>query len=278
MPATLHMTLTSTTSQDSAADKLEEAPLLFELISRVKQKVHGVTTTVTEETNFVYRTEKYNTHVLPDKTLKWSFKFHSRSEEDHTANSCSLEPQRGFSMLFPYEHISKLTSWIMDFAKEEYKNGKHDGLVVFANLVVKKFPKVVHNKDKDDDLDRCSICLQEFEEGDVQELVKTPCCHIFHGRCIIHWFVAHNSCPLCRHEAFQYTLLFDVPPECSMRASIQTSVSKYAYDSSHMNLAAAGSKDSAADKQEQPPPTRRSKVVLNSFPKARRTTRLIVAP
>jgi len=42
----------------------------------------------------------------------------------------------------------------------------------------------------------CSICLSDYEVGN--EIKILPCLHKFHGDCIDHWFVEHNTCPVCK--------------------------------------------------------------------------------
>ncbi|OEL31806.1 hypothetical protein BAE44_0007189, partial [Dichanthelium oligosanthes] len=46
----------------------------------------------------------------------------------------------------------------------------------------------------------CSICLEEFEDG--EEVSVMPCSrgHEFHPNCITKWLGISNMCPLCRHE------------------------------------------------------------------------------
>lgn len=45
---------------------------------------------------------------------------------------------------------------------------------------------------------QCSICLEEYEEGD--KLIALPCGHRFHANCVTSWFrtSADMACPLCR--------------------------------------------------------------------------------
>ncbi|VVU94534.1 Ring finger domain [seawater metagenome] len=44
--------------------------------------------------------------------------------------------------------------------------------------------------------DSCSICLDEFQEGDIAVIL--PCHHIFHKDCLEPWLLKENSCPNCR--------------------------------------------------------------------------------
>ncbi|XP_019055211.1 PREDICTED: NEP1-interacting protein 1-like [Nelumbo nucifera] len=45
----------------------------------------------------------------------------------------------------------------------------------------------------------CTICLQDFKEGDHAR--KLPNCrHFFHLLCIDGWLVRHGSCPICRTD------------------------------------------------------------------------------
>ena len=57
-----------------------------------------------------------------------------------------------------------------------------------------------------DKINGCSVCLCEFEEGDVLRVLQPPGCgHAFHRNCIDTWFNLHITCPLCRHN-----LRFDI--------------------------------------------------------------------
>ena len=48
------------------------------------------------------------------------------------------------------------------------------------------------------DLLTCSICLEEYEEGD--EVRRLPCWHAFHAQCIDRWLTHHVECPVCKFE------------------------------------------------------------------------------
>ena len=47
---------------------------------------------------------------------------------------------------------------------------------------------------------RCTICLEDFEDG--EEVTVMPCGrgHEFHPACITRWLGKSNMCPLCRHQ------------------------------------------------------------------------------
>ncbi|XP_054782591.1 RING-H2 finger protein ATL51-like [Prosopis cineraria] len=44
--------------------------------------------------------------------------------------------------------------------------------------------------------EQCSVCLESFEDND--DVLVTPCNHIYHRKCIVHWFLVSSMCPLCR--------------------------------------------------------------------------------
>ena len=45
----------------------------------------------------------------------------------------------------------------------------------------------------------CPVCLNDFEFSDGEEIISTPCFHVFHEECIGQWFQrGGRHCPLCR--------------------------------------------------------------------------------
>ncbi|XP_057461954.1 uncharacterized protein LOC130752176 [Actinidia eriantha] len=51
--------------------------------------------------------------------------------------------------------------------------------------------------EKDEDVDRCAICLDDFQPRET--VMLTPCGHMFHEDCIVPWVMDHGQCPVCRH-------------------------------------------------------------------------------
>jgi hypothetical protein len=50
----------------------------------------------------------------------------------------------------------------------------------------------------------CSICLQDFEEGEEEVFVEVKVCkHIFHEKCLVEWIVHNRTCPLDRKNIFE---------------------------------------------------------------------------
>lgn len=43
---------------------------------------------------------------------------------------------------------------------------------------------------------RCAICLEDFEPK--EEVMLTPCQHLFHEDCIVPWITSKGQCPVCR--------------------------------------------------------------------------------
>lgn len=47
--------------------------------------------------------------------------------------------------------------------------------------------------------ENCSICMEEIEKGN--EIIRLPCKHIFHEKCIKSYLLEYNyKCPLCRYD------------------------------------------------------------------------------
>ena len=44
----------------------------------------------------------------------------------------------------------------------------------------------------------CSICIENINDG-----FSLDCGHIFHNRCITHWLLENETCPVCRKEILE---------------------------------------------------------------------------
>lgn len=67
---------------------------------------------------------------------------------------------------------------------------------VVAGLEKHKF--VAGGRDDGRDAIGCSICLEEFEDGDEVSVMPCSRAHEFHQNCIAKWLGMRNTCPLCR--------------------------------------------------------------------------------
>jgi len=56
-------------------------------------------------------------------------------------------------------------------------------------------------KEKKEDGMRCTICLEDFEAK--EEVMLTPCNHMFHEDCIVTWLTSKGQCPVCRFVIFE---------------------------------------------------------------------------
>ncbi|KAL4216496.1 hypothetical protein ACF0H5_024219 [Mactra antiquata] len=62
----------------------------------------------------------------------------------------------------------------------------------------KKMKRSVDDEDNDDDsqIEKCTICLSEFEDG--EDVRRLPCMHLFHIVCVDQWLGMNKKCPICR--------------------------------------------------------------------------------
>jgi len=91
----------------------------------------------------------------------------------------------------------------LQYMQEERRAGNYESLL--ANLQDVKTP--ASNKEdmpvysweaKEEKRESCSICLNDYEEGN--EIKLLPCFHRFHKDCIDPWLDAHNTCPVCKYK------------------------------------------------------------------------------
>lgn len=64
------------------------------------------------------------------------------------------------------------------------------------NTLPHKYKKLRRGSETDEDCEKCTICLSQFEvDNDVRRL---PCMHLFHRDCVDQWLVTSKHCPICR--------------------------------------------------------------------------------
>lgn len=64
------------------------------------------------------------------------------------------------------------------------------------NTFPHKYKKLRRASETDEDSEKCTICLSQFEvDNDVRRL---PCMHLFHKDCVDQWLVTNKHCPICR--------------------------------------------------------------------------------
>lgn len=68
-----------------------------------------------------------------------------------------------------------------------------------AKSVIENLPIVILTTEdlKIDDV-ICAVCKDEVSVG--EEVTRLPCCHHYHGDCIVPWLSIRNTCPVCRYE------------------------------------------------------------------------------
>ncbi|XP_057769864.1 E3 ubiquitin-protein ligase CIP8-like [Salvia miltiorrhiza] len=70
-----------------------------------------------------------------------------------------------------------------------------------AKSVVKNLPSLVLTKEdveQNNSVVVCAVCKDEVAIG--EKVTRLPCCHLYHGDCILPWLSIRNTCPVCRHE------------------------------------------------------------------------------
>lgn len=69
-----------------------------------------------------------------------------------------------------------------------------------SNKAIRQLPTVsVTPEDLVDENNReCCICFEEHHLHD--KVMRLPCAHIYHPRCITEWLNRHCTCPVCRYE------------------------------------------------------------------------------
>ena len=59
-----------------------------------------------------------------------------------------------------------------------------------------KYKRVKKVENGEDAIEKCTICLSEFEDCD--SVRRLPCMHLFHIDCVDQWLCTNKRCPICR--------------------------------------------------------------------------------
>ncbi|XP_011501015.1 PREDICTED: uncharacterized protein LOC105364709 [Ceratosolen solmsi marchali] len=65
-----------------------------------------------------------------------------------------------------------------------------------------KYKRVKDVENKEDAIEKCTICLSEFEEN--ENVRRLPCMHLFHIDCVDQWLCTNSCCPICRVDIETY--------------------------------------------------------------------------
>ncbi|XP_069101835.1 E3 ubiquitin-protein ligase Arkadia-like isoform X1 [Argopecten irradians] len=69
--------------------------------------------------------------------------------------------------------------------------------VIEQNTLPHKYHRIKRDADGDDEQpEKCTICLSEFEE--TEDVRRLPCMHLFHIECVDQWLTSNKKCPICR--------------------------------------------------------------------------------
>lgn len=68
--------------------------------------------------------------------------------------------------------------------------------VIEQNTLPHKYRKMKRCSVDDDQQEKCTICLSEFEDG--EDVRRLPCMHLFHIECVDQWLTTNKKCPICR--------------------------------------------------------------------------------
>ena len=68
---------------------------------------------------------------------------------------------------------------------------------ISIDILVEKLNKCVVSINPLVDPEECCICLQIFSDSN-SEVVRLPCSHLYHKKCIQRWFLKNSACPLCK--------------------------------------------------------------------------------
>ena len=118
-----------------------------------------------------------------------------RSYYDIDINSLRNPNRRVGRRIFNFRNSSDSEDDDDDSLDEELDEG-----APLDDDIIQTYPiSKIHDINKlAEDKKRCSICLENFKNGD--DSIILPCIHIFHSECIKKWMKNNGICPICKFK------------------------------------------------------------------------------
>ncbi|GIY21288.1 hypothetical protein CDAR_164811 [Caerostris darwini] len=76
------------------------------------------------------------------------------------------------------------------------------------NTLPHKYKKIMKCTENEDNLEKCTICLCEFEDD--EDVRRLPCMHLFHIECVDQWLTTNKRCPICRVDIEEHLKDFGI--------------------------------------------------------------------
>lgn len=92
--------------------------------------------------------------------------------------------------------LNFLTIFSLDFLKCSFEIFKIIFKWFWRQIVDCYLLQMKRSDVSDDGLEKCTICLSEFEEE--EDVRRLPCMHLFHIECVDQWLATNKRCPICR--------------------------------------------------------------------------------
>lgn len=120
-----------------------------------------------------------------------------KNEFDINMNTINSNPSVNPKEAKRFRHEKWLSKRIVEFIISDNKtSGDENGE---ENNNKENNNKENNNKNNEDNKS-CTICLTDFNNDDVQQIVRFPCRHYFHYSCALTWLQQSETCPLCRRK------------------------------------------------------------------------------
>ena len=110
----------------------------------------------------------------------------------------SLYLYTAISLSFVLRTLFSLIRFQRTFSQNNLEKEEGLSLKQLNGLKVEELQKGF--KPKYHEQDFCSICLEEFKEGEKIRVIDCPGKHIYHVGCIDRWFVSKKTCPNCNYK------------------------------------------------------------------------------